>query len=52
MNINKKLNALIDEMNLIERYAIEFGKTGKREKNLCIHKARFYKLINQLQIKK
>jgi len=44
----KYLNKLIDEMGLIERYAIEFGKTGKREKNLCIHKDKFYKLINKL----
>lgn len=43
----KLLNKLIDEMTLIERYAIEFGKTKSsyKEKLLCIHKDRFYKLI-------
>ncbi len=44
----KKLNQLIDEMSLIEEYAIEFGKTKKKETNLCSHKTKFYRIINDL----
>ncbi len=44
----KKLNQLIDEFQLVEMYAIEFGKTNKKETNLCSHKTKFYRIVNDL----